>query len=203
MLELLVGTGLAVAAGLNAYIPLLVLGLLGRFVSFVQLPEAWEWLSIDWVMIALGALVVLEMVADKIPVVDTVNDWIQTLVRPASGGIVFGTGSATTTAAVTDPGTLFADDQWVPIAVGAILALVVHLLKASVRPILNAVTGGLAAPVVSAAEDVGSVALSLSALLLPVLVAVLLVAAIVSGVLLSRRLAARRRAALPSPAVEG
>lgn len=193
MLELLAGTGLAVAAGLNAYVPLLALGLLGKFLPAIQLPQAWEWLSIDWVLIALGALALLEIVADKIPVVDTVNDWIQTLVRPASGGIVFGTGSATTTAAVTDPSTLFSNDQWVPIAIGAALALGVHLLKASVRPALNAVTGGLAAPVISTVEDAGSVVLSVAALLLPALVAILLVAAAIGVVILFRRFAARRR----------
>jgi hypothetical protein len=194
MLEVLAGTGLAVAAGLNAYIPMLALGLIGKFVSFVQLPEAWEWLSADWVLVVLGALTALEMIADKIPVVDTVNDWVQTIVRPASGGIVFGTGSATTTSSVPDPSTLFADNQWVPIAVGAAVALVVHLIKASIRPALNALTAGLAAPVVSIAEDVGSVLLSLFALLLPVLVAVALVAAGVGGVVLVRRIRQRRRA---------
>jgi hypothetical protein len=193
MLEVLAGTGLAVAAGLNAYIPMLALGLIGKFVGFVQLPEAWQWLSADWVLIVLGALTVLEMIADKIPVVDSVNDWVQTIVRPASGGIVFGTGSATTTSAVPDPATLFADNQWVPIAVGAALALAVHLIKASVRPALNAVTGGIAAPFVSAAEDVGSVLLSLFALLLPVLVAVALLAAVVAGVVVVRRVRRRRQ----------
>lgn len=39
MLELLTGTGLAAAAGLNAWIPLLLLGLAGRFLDFVQLPS--------------------------------------------------------------------------------------------------------------------------------------------------------------------
>ena len=39
MLEVLAGTGLAAAAGLNAYIPLLTLGLAGRFLDFVVLPD--------------------------------------------------------------------------------------------------------------------------------------------------------------------
>ncbi len=56
MLEVLTGTGLAVAAGLNAYIPLLVLGLAGRFIDFVELPAAWAWLSNEWVLAILGAL---------------------------------------------------------------------------------------------------------------------------------------------------
>jgi hypothetical protein len=193
MLELLAGTGLAIAAGLNAYVPLLVLGLAGRFIPFIELPSAWEWLSGDWSLIIFGALAVIEFVADKIPAVDTVNDWLQTLVRPASGGIVFGTGASTTTDAIADPSGFFANGQWVPIALGAVLALIVHALKSSIRPALNAITGGIAAPVVSVVEDVGSVMLSLLALLLPVLVAVAVLVIVVGAIVLARRLAARRR----------
>jgi uncharacterized membrane protein len=193
MLELLAGTGLAVAAGLNAYIPLLVLGVAGRFVPFIELPGSWDWLSADWALIVFGVLAVVEFIADKIPAVDSVNDWIQTLVRPASGGIVFGTGAGTSTEAIANPSGLFADGQWIPVVVGAVLAFAVHLLKASVRPALNVITGGIAAPVVSVVEDAGSVLLSLLALLLPILVAVALIGIIVAAVVLLRRLAARRR----------
>lgn len=40
MLELLTGAGLAISAGLNAYIPLLAIGLAGRFLDFVTLPPS-------------------------------------------------------------------------------------------------------------------------------------------------------------------
>ncbi|MET0302745.1 MAG: DUF4126 domain-containing protein, partial [Microbacteriaceae bacterium] len=170
MLELLTGTGLAVSAGLNAYIPLLALGFASRFLDFVELPGGWAWLENGWVQLILVVLLVVEIVADKIPAVDSVNDWIQTIVRPASGGIVFGSGTSAETAAVSDPGQFFADDQWVPIAVGVVLALLVHLAKTALRPIANAVTAGVAAPVLSTVEDAGSVTLALLALLAPVLV---------------------------------
>ena len=45
-MELLTGFGLAAAAGLNAYIPLLALGLLARFTDLVTLPASqicFEW----------------------------------------------------------------------------------------------------------------------------------------------------------------
>lgn len=196
-MEFLTGTGLAVAAGLNAYIPLLVLGLAGRFLDFVELPSAWSWLENPWVLGILGVLLVLEVVADKIPVVDSINDWVQTVVRPVAGGIAFGTGSASGTAVVTDPGEFFASGSWIPIAIGVLLALATHAGKMIARPVLNAVSGGTAAPVVSTAEDVGSVTLSLSALLLPILVLVLVAALVVGIVIVIRR---RRRAArLPDP----
>ena len=194
MLELLAGTGLAAAAGLNAYIPLLLLGLAGRFLDVVTLPAGWAWLENEWVLGILGVLLIIEMVADKIPAVDTVNDWIQTIVRPSSGGIVFGTGATSETAAVTDPASFFESNQWVPIVVGVVIALAVHLMKAGARPALNALTFGLAAPVASVAEDISSVVLSILALLAPVLVILALGALIAGFVVLFRRTAAKRRA---------
>jgi hypothetical protein len=173
MLEVLTGTGLAAAAGLNAYIPLLLLGLGARFFDFLQLPGGWTWLENEWVLGILGVLLV-----------------IQTVVRPASGGIVFGGGAASETAAVTDPAAFFSSNQWVPIVSGVVIALLVHGAKTAVRPALNMATFGLAAPVASSVEDAGSVLLSLFAVVVPVLVVVALVALVAVFVMLLRR---RRR----------
>ena len=193
MFEILTGTGLAVAAGLNAYIPLLILGLAGRFIEVVQLPAAWSWLSHDWVLVILGVLLVVEVVADKIPVVDSINDWIQTVVRPAAGGIAFGTGSTSQTSGVTDPAVFFSSNAWVPIAVGVLLALAIHATKTVVRPAMNIATAGAAAPLVSTIEDVSSVILSVLALLLPLLVIAALGGLLMGFVALLRR-SRRRRA---------
>ena len=187
MLEILTGVGLAAAAGLNAYIPLLALGLASRFLEFVQLPPSWAWLSNEWVLVILGVLLVIEIVADKIAVVDTINDWLQTVVRPAAGGIVFGSGSTSQTAFVSNPNEFFSSNQWLPIVVGIVIALVFHLVKTGFRPIVNTMTAGLAAPAVSAVEDAGSVTLSLSALLLPVLVLLVIALVVLGFVSLFRR----------------
>ena len=188
MLELLTGTGLAAAAGLNAYIPLLTLGLASRFLDFIQLPSGWSWLSNEWVLVILGVLLVLEIVADKIPIVDNINDWVQTVVRPVAGGIVFGGGANTETHFVTDPDKFFSSNQWVPIVVGIVIALVIHLVKSAARPIINTVTVGLGGSAVSTAEDAGAVGLSLSAVLLPIFVIVMLGLVIWGFVALFRRL---------------
>ena len=193
-MEFLTGTGLAVAAGLNAYIPLLILGLAGRFLDFISLPAAWSWLENEWVLGIIAVLLVIEIVADKIPVVDSINDWVQTIVRPVSGGIAFGTGSSSATAVVTDPGEFFASGSWIPIAIGIVIALGTHLAKMAARPVLNAATVGAAAPIVSTAEDVSSVTLSLFALLIPILVLVALVGLVVFLVLVFRRRTAQRPA---------
>ncbi|EXJ51697.1 DUF4126 domain-containing protein [Microbacterium laevaniformans] len=189
MLEFLVGSGLAAAAGLNAWMPLFALGLLDRFVPVIDLPASWSWLSSDVALWITGVLLVVEIVADKIPAVDSVNDVLQTVVRPASGGIAFGAGASAQTVRVDDP-SLFAGAAWVPIVVGVVIALALHALKASVRPLANVATAGVAAPVLSAAEDVSAGALIVAAIFAPVLAGALVVALIVSAVLLLRR---RRR----------
>jgi len=193
MLEFLTGTGLAAAAGLNAYIPMLVLGLSSRLFDVVNLPAGWAWLENEWVLGILALLLLLEIVADKIPAVDTINDWIQTIVRPASGGIVFGSGTAAETAVVTDPAEFFASNQWVPVVIGIVLALTVHAGKMAARPIANAATAGAAAPVLSTVEDLSSLLLSAVAIVIPVLVVAGLASLVVGLVLLRRRM--RRRAA--------
>lgn len=174
--ELLTGFGLATAAGLNAYIPLLALGLLSRFTDLVTLPHGWAWLENGWVMTLVAVLLVVEVVADKIPALDSVNDAIQTFVRPTAGGIVFGSGTAAQTSAVADPGAFAQSGQWIPVVIGVVTALVVSLTKSTVRPAANVATAGMAAPVLSTVEDVTSVGLVFLAILVPVLVLVAVLA---------------------------
>lgn len=174
MLELLTGAGLATASGLNAFIPMLALGLLSRFTDLVTLPDGWAWLENPWVLGIIGVLLVCEIVADKIPAFDTVNDWIQTIIRPTAGGIVFGAGTASETAGITDPAAWWASNAWVPVVIGVITALVVHLMKAGTRAAANTVSGGTAAPVLSIGEDALSVGLVFAAVIVPLLVLVFL-----------------------------
>jgi hypothetical protein len=172
VLEALTGTGLAASAGLNAYIPLLLMGLLARFTDAVHLPTGWNWLSNGWVLLILAVLLSIEMVADKVPVVDHVNDIVQTVVRPTAGGLAFGAGSESQTVTVKDPGTFFGSHQWVPVVAGILIAFGVHGVKAAARPVVNVSTLGFGAPIVSTLEDFASTAMSLAAVLLPVLVLV-------------------------------
>ncbi len=170
MLEVLTGSGLAASAGLNAYIPLLLMGLLARYTDLVDLPSGWQWLGNGWVILILTVLLAVEVVADKVPVVDHVNDVVQTVVRPTAGGLAFGAGSSSQTVTVSDPDTFFSSHQWVPVVIGVLIALGVHLLKAAARPVINATTAGFGAPVASTAEDATSAVMSVVAILLPVLV---------------------------------
>ncbi|MFR9779243.1 DUF4126 domain-containing protein [Micromonospora sp. MS34] len=193
MLELLTGSGLAASAGLNAYIPLLLMGLLARYTDLVDLPGSWQWLGNGWVILILAVLLAVEVVADKVPVVDHVNDVVQTVVRPTAGGLAFGAGSSSETVTVSDPDTFFSSHQWVPVVVGVLIALGVHLLKSAARPVINATTAGFGAPVASTAEDATSAVMSVVALLLPVLVLVFLVGFVAFLFWFLRRRKDRRR----------
>jgi hypothetical protein len=138
-------------------------------------------------------LLAIEVVADKIPVMDHLNDVVHTVIRPTAGGLSFGAASQAQTVTVSDPGSFFSHHQWVPIAAGAVIALAVHGVKATARPVINVSTLGFGAPVASTVEDVFSTAMSLVAIVLPVLI-VVFVAALVWFFVWARRRRRRRRA---------
>lgn len=195
MIDVVIGSSLAAAAGLNAWMPLFLLGLAARLVPAVSLPAGWSWLSSDVALWIIGILLVLEIVADKIPALDTVNDIVHSIIRPAAGGIAFGAGTAARTVAVDDPGTFFSEHTWIPVVSGIAIALVVHIVKATGRIAANTATVGVAAPVLSTGEDLASFALSVSAILVPLLAAALLIALIATVVVAVRRRTRRRRRA--------
>ena len=193
MIEIITGVVLAASAGLNAYIPMLGLGLLSRFTDLVDLPGGWLWLENEWCLGILGVLLVVEVLVDKFPALDSVNDVLQSVVRPASGGVVFAAGSASNTVAVTDPAAFIQSAEFWPFILGVVVALVPHALKSLARPVLNFVSGGTAAPVASAAEDLGSVTLVILAIVVPVVALVALVLVIVLLSLRLRRALRERR----------
>src|ERR1700742_6349 len=114
-MEALTGIGLSASASLNAYIPLLILGLLNRFTNLITLPKGWDWLSNGWMLALLGVLLAVEVVADKVPALDSVNDVVQTAPRPPAGGLAFGASAQSSTVTVSDPGTFFHGHQWLAV----------------------------------------------------------------------------------------
>ncbi|MDO4613718.1 MAG: DUF4126 domain-containing protein [Actinomycetaceae bacterium] len=186
----LTALGLSSAAGLNAYIPLLVFGLIARYTDIVTLPEGWAWISNGWTLSIVALLLIVEIVADKIPALDSINDIVQTFIRPTSGGLVFASGVSAQTpmvSAMTDHST------WKSLVVGAIIALIFHGFKALGRPAANVSTAGVGAPIISTIEDVFALAGTLVAIFLPVLVAVVIVAVLVILYLMYRKMKGRKR----------
>ena len=89
MIAALTGMGLSAAAGLNAYIPFLIVGLIARFTDLIVLPAGWTWIESWWALGIAAVLLLAEVVFDKVPAVDSVNDAIQTFIRPTMGGLIF------------------------------------------------------------------------------------------------------------------
>jgi hypothetical protein len=187
VLELLTGVGLATSAGLNAYIPLLMIGVLARYTDLITLPTTWQWLENGWTLTILAILLAIEVVADKIPVVDHINDVIQTVVRPGAGGIAFGAATSSQTVTVLDPGEFFTSNQWMPIVAGIVISFIVHGIKAATRPVVNVSTVGLGGPVASATEDAFSITMAFVAIIFPVLIIAFLIGLIWFFVVLRRR----------------
>jgi hypothetical protein len=177
--------GLASAAGFNAFVPLLTVGLVARYTDLIRLAEPFDVLTQPWVLGIIAAMAVVDFVADKVPAVDSVWHGIGALVAPVAGAILF----ASQQNVLTD----------LHPAVAAIAGLVVaggfHGSRAAARPISTATTGGLGNPIMSLVEDVLSGLLSLLAVFLPVLAFGLagLAAVLVILALVSARRALRNR----------
>jgi hypothetical protein len=171
VLAVLTGMGLSAAAGLNAYIPFLVVALIARFTDYITLPVGYEWIESNWAIGIGAALLLAEIILDKIPAVDTINDTIQTFIRPSMGGLIF---AATTAAAQLDNSTWMKENPWVSVVLGVLISGLVHTGKMAARPVINVGTVGAGAPVVSTVEDISSLGLSLIALIAPLLVIVAL-----------------------------
>jgi len=197
MIAALTGTGLAAAAGLNAYIPFLLVALLARFTGVIDLPEQYAWIESNWSIGIATVLLISEAVLDKIAIVDHLNDLVATLIRPTVGGLIF---AATSAAEQVDESSFLQDNPWIGIVVGVVTAGIVHTGKAVIRPAVNVSTLGIGTPVVSAAEDGASLTMSLVAIFLPVLVVVALVLLAWAMIIIWRRVRRRRRArAAPVP----
>jgi Domain of unknown function (DUF4126) len=162
--------GLSASAGLNAYIPLLVVGVIAHYTNLIKLNPPYDALANPYILILIGILLIIEMLADKLPVANHINDLIQTFVRPVAGAIVF----AASTNIVTGINPIIA------LACGLLVAGSVHVVKsAAVRPIVTATTAGAGNVPVSVAEDVTSTVVSLLSILAPIAIAVLAILAIV------------------------
>ncbi len=172
--------GLAGSAGLNAYIPLLIVAVAGRYPlhdPILELAAPYNVLSNPWIILLLSVLLIIEMLVDKIPAVDTLNDGIQTFIRPAAGAILF----AANANVITDISPILT------LAAGLMLAGGVHTTKMVARPFVTTSTAGTGNWAVSIVEDVVAFFTSILALILPIITGVLAALALFFAVRLYRR----------------
>ncbi|MCA9946600.1 MAG: DUF4126 domain-containing protein [Anaerolineales bacterium] len=183
MFDLFSAFGLAGSAGLNAYIPLLLVALAARFPladPLLNLAEPYNVMGSWWAIGSISVLLVIEMLVDKVPAIDTVNDVLQTFIRPAAGAVLF----AANANIVNDIHPVLA------LGAGLVVAGSVHAVKGVARPVVTATTAGTGNWLVSLLEDVVAFFTSILAIFLPILGAVLLLLILFYGVRLYRR---RRR----------
>ena len=183
--------GLASSAGLNAYIPLLMVALAARFPlnsPLLNLSEPYDMIGSWWGIGILTVLLLIEMTVDKIPAVDTLNDGIQTFIRPAAGAVLF----AANANVITDIHPALA------LGAGLILAGGVHATKVAARPLVTAATVGTGNWLVSIVEDVVSFFVSLLSILLPLLAGLVALVLAIYALRMYRRRQKRRNLTYPA-----
>jgi hypothetical protein len=153
-----VGIGLSSVAGIRAFLPLVLVGLFARL-GFFALPVPFGFLD-DWpVLGALAVLALLESGLDKVPAIDPILDYVQTPLRIVSGAILF-------TAALQEGIDVGAVPE---LAVGGVIAGLVAVLKAILRPASNVASVGVSVSFLSLAEDAVALLGGITAALVPLL----------------------------------
>ena len=168
--------GLSTAAGLNAYIPILSVGLLSRWTDLIDLPAPWDALGDPIVLGIVGVVGVADFIGDKVPIVDHVLHAVGLAVAPVVGGML---ALASASAFDLDPG--------LAAGMGIVAALATQAGRTAARPLSTATTGGGGNPAVSLAEDGVSGVLSVTAVFWPVVTAVLAVIVLAAVFLLWRK----------------
>lgn len=186
IMALVAALGLSSTAGLRAVATLFAIGVVsdisigghplltlnGNFAVLGSMP----------MLILLGVLTVAEVIIDKFPGLDNLNDVIHTAIRPVVGAVIVA-GTAN---------TLSDMNVWLAAGAGAVLAFGVHATKATARAATTATTAGMGNPIVSVLEDVLSfvsillvvIAKSVAILVAPVLGIILLVAALAVAIII-------------------
>ncbi len=190
-LSLLAALGLSGAAGLNPWLPPLIVGASAR-AGWIDVAPGWESIAHTPVLAVLFGLFLVDFLADKVPALDHALHAVGLVVQPVIGAGLFdlaGSGEV---------------PELVAILAGGGVAGSIHAARAAVRPAVSGLSGGLGAPFLSLAEDGASLLLVLSALLVPIVAALAVVGLLIGAALavwaavrLRRRL--RQRAAEPAP----
>ena len=164
--------GFSVAAGVNLYATVALIGLASRF-GWVALPPQYAIFDNSWVIGLALVLYAVEFVADKVPWVDTLWDTIHTFIRPLGGAAVavaaLGDASPGMTALVA--------------LLGGTVAAGAHATKAGTRVVVNTSPEPFSNWILSLVEDGFVVALGLLALKYP-LAALVVSSVVIVGILI-------------------
>jgi uncharacterized membrane protein len=164
-LQIALGISLSACAGLRAFLPILIISVLARM-GYLQVGDSFQWMGSTPALIVFGTATVLEIAADKVPVLDNFLDSIGTFVKPVAGTVLFST-------------VILKFDPIIAVTLGLIvggsISELVHQKKAMVRASSTMFTAGSGNTFLSTVEDVGVMAGTALAVAAPYLAAVLAV----------------------------
>ncbi len=184
--------GLAFASGLNAYLPMLAFAVSARWLHLYKVNPGFDFVTQTWFIAILVVLTILDFVADKIPIIDHTWDAIHTVVRPIAGAIVAAAASSNALSGIQTTSTTSLDGAnssyvtlsvisvaqlgiLIVLVIGGVLAALSHTAKATTRLFSTFTTAGLLNVVLSLAEDVMVLIVTLLAIFVPAVVLILLV----------------------------
>lgn len=160
--------GASWVSGINLYAAVATLGLLGRF-AHLKLPGDLDVVTNWWVIGVALFLFIIEFIADKIQLVDSVWDIIHTFIRIPAGAVL----------AATAFGDFDRSVQVIAFLLGGGLALTSHGTKAAARAVINASPEPVSNIIVSLSEDILAVVTVVSAVFLPVVVFLIVAAGLI------------------------
>ncbi|HEX8996764.1 MAG TPA: DUF4126 domain-containing protein [Ktedonobacterales bacterium] len=168
IMALVAALGLSSTAGLRAVATLFAIGVVSDINvaghPLLELQGNFRVLGSTPLLILLGVLTVAEIIIDKVPGIDHLNDIIHTIIRPVVGAVILaGTANSLSDANV-----------WVAAIAGAVLAFGVHATKSTARVASTTTTAGVGNPIISVLEDLltaGSILLVVAAKSIAILVA--------------------------------
>jgi hypothetical protein len=165
---LAVSMGASWVSGINLYATVATLGLLSRF-AHLKLPGNLDVVTNWWVIGVALCLFVIEFIADKIQLVDSVWDIIHTFIRIPAGAVL----------AATAFGDFDRSVQVIALLLGGGLALSSHGTKAAARALINTSPEPVSNIVVSLSEDLLAVVTVVAAVFLPVVVFLIIAAGLI------------------------
>ncbi len=173
---------LSTSAGLRGILTLAVVSI-AVHLGVLHPPAAFAWLGSDEVTLALVGVALVEILGDKIPLVDHAFHALQTILKPVAAAILVG-GIVHTRSA---------PELYTLMALGALNALGVHAISATARGASTALTAGIANPAISLLEDAASVVMIACAFLAPLLAAALAILLSVFILRAARKIWLRRK----------
>jgi len=186
----LAGISLSAASGLRVFIPILALGLAGRY-ELLPVSEQFMWMTSDLVLLIVGIAALLEVGSYYVPLVDNLLDLVATPAAMAGGTVILASLLPEMNAAT----------QWLTAAVlGGGTAGVVQGSTVLARGLSTASTGGIGNPIISTGETGGSLLAVLLAVFVPIVFGLIVIAAVLALLMwLVRRVRNRKqRRALPA-----